>query len=70
MVNLEDREAGFYWISINGEAAEVAKWQTEWGAWLLVGRMLPLTDELGSEVEVLGPCLVPPPQPARKDSLF
>ena len=68
MVDFEDREAGFYWISINGEAAEVAQWQAEWGAWLLVGRMLPLTDELGSEVEMLSPCLVPP-QPARKAPL-
>ena len=68
MVDFEDREAGFYWISINGEAAEVAQWQAEWSAWLLVGRMLPLSEELGSEVEVLSPCLAPP-QPARKDPL-
>ena len=69
MVDLDDREAGFYWISINGQAAEVAHWQMEWSAWLLVGRMLPLTDELSNEVEMLGPCLVPPPQPACKDPL-
>lgn len=60
MIDLDDREAGFYWISINGQEAEVAQWQSEWAAWLVVGKAQPLTDEVGIEVRVLGACLVPP----------
>jgi hypothetical protein len=29
MTNLDDRESGFYWISIGGQEVEVAQWQAE-----------------------------------------
>jgi hypothetical protein len=29
MTNLDDREPGFYWISIGGQEVEVAQWQAE-----------------------------------------
>jgi hypothetical protein len=60
MIYPDDREAGFYWISINGQEAEVAQWQSEWETWLVTGRAQPLTDEVGIKVEVLSACLTPP----------
>lgn len=65
MTDPDDREDGFYWISIDGRAAEVAQWQAEWNAWLAMGRAQPLTDEHCVDLTVLGACLAPP-QPARR----
>ena len=45
MIDLDDREAGFYWISVGGQAAEVALWHLEWTSWLVVGQDQPLTDD-------------------------
>ena len=73
MIDPYDRDTGFYWISINGQAAEVAQWHVEWAAWLLAGRTQMLTDEVGAEVQVLSACLKPPsqcdsgPAPANND---
>lgn len=64
MTDPDDREAGFYWISVDGQAAEVALWQLEWTAWLVVGRDLPLTDDVGIDVQVLSACLTAPPHDA------
>jgi hypothetical protein len=62
MVDPDDREAGFYWISVGGQAAEVALWQLEWTSWLVVGQELPLTDDVAIDVRVLSARLAPPPQ--------
>lgn len=62
MSNADDRQAGFYWIIIDGQEAEVAQWQEEWAVWLVTGRLEPLTDELCINLKVLSPCLVPPEQ--------
>jgi hypothetical protein len=57
MADPDNREAGFYWISIGGQEPEVAQWQTEWGQWLVTGSTLPLADVLASEVVVLSDML-------------
>lgn len=59
----DDREAGFYWISIGGQTPEVAQWHTEWGQWLVTGSTFPLADVLASEVEMLSDMLPPPSHP-------
>jgi hypothetical protein len=56
----DDREAGFYWISIDGQEAEVAQWQAEWGQWLVAGSKMPLPDQLSESVTVLSDRLPPP----------
>ena len=56
----DDREAGFYWIGIGGQAPEVAQWHTEWGQWLVARSVQPLKDALAAEVEVLSDPLPPP----------
>ena len=61
MIDPDDREAGFYWISIRGQAPEVAQWQLEWGQWLVTGSTCPLTDAMVLEVAVLSDMLPPPP---------
>ena len=61
MIDPDDREAGFYWISVGGRAAEVALWHLEWTSWLVVGQDLPLTDDAAIDLQVLSACLVPPP---------
>jgi hypothetical protein len=63
MTDPDDREDGFYWISVGGQAAEVAQWQLEWTSWLVVGGDLPLTDAEAMDVRVLSACLVQPPTP-------
>ena len=60
MSDPEDRNTGFYWISIDGRAAEVAQWQAEWDTWLVMGRSRPLTDEQCVKLTVLGVRLAPP----------
>jgi hypothetical protein len=60
-----DREAGFYWISIGGQTPEVAQWHTELGQWLVTGNLQPLTDAVALEVEVLSDML---PLPASAPS--
>jgi hypothetical protein len=60
MTDLDDREAGFYWISIGGQEAEVAQWQTEWGRWLVTGSGTPLSDEVSAHVVMLSDLLRPP----------
>jgi hypothetical protein len=67
MIDPDDREAGFYWISLDGQEAEVAQWQGEWNTWLLMGRARPLTDEQSAHLIVLSACLAPP-HPARRSS--
>lgn len=56
----DDREAGFYWISIDCQEAEVAQWQAEWGQWLVAGCKMPLPDHLSDRVAVLSDRLPPP----------
>ena len=63
MPDPDDREAGFYWICIDGQEAEVAQWQNEWGHWLVAGSTKPLSDERASRVAVLSDCLTPPAIP-------
>jgi hypothetical protein len=63
MPDPDDREAGFYWICIDGQEAEVAQWQNEWGQWLVAGSTKPLSDERASRVVVLSDCLTPPAIP-------
>jgi hypothetical protein len=63
----DDRDAGFYWISIDSQAPEVAQWHTEWGQWLVTGCLQPLTDALASQVEVLSDMLPPPALPIPAD---
>ena len=60
----DHREAGFYWIRIDGQEAEVAQWQVEWGQWLVAGSGKPLSDETASRVMVLSDCLIVPAIPA------
>jgi hypothetical protein len=66
MTNLDDREAGFYWISIDGQEVEVAQWQAEWGQWLVTGSGMPLPDGLSALVTVLSNVLPPPTMPASR----
>ena len=44
MADPDDRDAGFYWISIDGQEVEVAQWQSEWSRWLVTGSTQPLSD--------------------------
>ncbi|RZI71324.1 MAG: hypothetical protein EOP13_18430 [Pseudomonas sp.] len=67
MIDPYDREAGFYWINLDGQEAEVAQWQVEWNTWLLVGRAQALTDEQSVHLIVLSACLAPP-HPAGRPS--
>jgi hypothetical protein len=60
MTDPDDREAGFYWISIDGQEPEVAQWQNEWGQWLVTGHKMPLTDALATKVVVLSDMLPVP----------
>ncbi|MBL6458988.1 hypothetical protein JMJ55_27025 [Belnapia sp. T6] len=60
MIDPDDREAGFYWISIGGQEPEVAQWQSEWCQWLVTGRERPLSDARSMEVVVLSSVLAPP----------
>lgn len=60
MSNPDDRDAGFYWISIDDQEAEVAQWQTEWGQWLVTGSSGPLSDAISAHVVVLSDLLLPP----------
>jgi hypothetical protein len=57
--DLDHLEDGFYWISINGQAAEVAQWQLEWGQWLVAGSTRPLQDDWPTRVMVLSDRLSP-----------
>ncbi len=66
MTNLDDREAGFYWISIDGQEVEVAQWQAEWSQWLVAGSGTPLPDQLFALVTVLSDLLPPPTIPASR----
>ena len=59
----EQREAGFYWISINGQEVEVAQWQHEWDQWFVIGSEIPLSDEIAVCVTVLSDLLPPPALP-------
>jgi hypothetical protein len=59
-----DRAAGFYWIYIEGQEAEVAQWQVEWEQWLVAGSGEPLSDETANRVIVLSDCLTVPAIPA------
>jgi hypothetical protein len=59
-----NREDGFYWISIDGQEPEVAQWQVEWSQWLVTGRKMPLPDEWSDLVMVLSDVLPPPAAPA------
>jgi hypothetical protein len=59
-----DRAAGFYWICIDGQEAEVAQWQVEWDQWLVAGSGEPLSDETANRVIVLSDCLAVPAIPA------
>jgi hypothetical protein len=68
MTNLDDREAGFYWISIGGQEVEVAQWQAEWNQWLVAGSGQPLPDELSALVTVLSDLLPPPTIPASRQA--
>ena len=60
MPDIDCRYDGFYWISIDGQVAEVAQWQVEWSQWLVAGSDRPLSDEWASRVEVLSDQLAPP----------
>jgi hypothetical protein len=60
MTDPDDREAGFYWISIGGQEPEVAQWQTEWCQWLVAGRETPLSDVRAMDLVVLSGMLPPP----------
>lgn len=60
MTDPDDRDAGFYWISIDGQEVEVAQWQTEWSRWLVTGSSQPLSDVVSAHVVVLSEML---PQP-------
>ncbi len=46
MSDPDHREAGFYWICIDGQEAEVAQWQAEWEQWLVAGSAKPLSYRL------------------------
>ena len=60
------REAGFYWVCIDGQEVEVAQWQAEWEQWLVAGSAKPLSYERASRVMVLSDRLSPPAFPASK----
>jgi hypothetical protein len=62
----DDREAGFYWISIDGQEPEVAQWQADWSQWLVAGSKMPLSDEWSELVMVLSDRLPPPAVPASR----
>jgi hypothetical protein len=64
MLDQDDRAAGFYWICVDGQEAEVAQWQAEWEQWLVTGSGKPLSDERASRVIVLSGCLPVPAIPA------
>jgi hypothetical protein len=66
MADPEDREAGFYWISIDGQEAEVAQWQTEWSRWLVTGTSQALSDTVSAHVVVLSEALPPPTAALRR----
>jgi hypothetical protein len=66
MISLDDRETGFYWISIDGLEVEVAQWQAEWSQWLVAGSGTPLSDELATRLTVLSDMLPPPAIPASR----
>ena len=53
MPDPDHREAGFYWVCIDGQEAEVAQWQAEWEQWLVAGSTKPLSDERAQRVIVL-----------------
>jgi hypothetical protein len=55
-----DLEDGFYWISIDGQEAEVAQWQVEWSQWLVAGCTRPLSDAWSTRITVLSERLSPP----------
>ena len=56
----DDREAGFYWISIGSLAAEVAQWETEGTRWLVIGSDMWLSDLRAADLIVLSDRLPPP----------
>ena len=64
------REAGFYWVCIDGQEAEVAQWQAEWEQWLVAGSAKPLSDQRGSRVIVLSDRLAAPAIPAFRDGVI
>lgn len=66
MTDPDDREAGFYWISIDGQEVEVAQWLAEWSHWLVAGSGTPLSDEVSASVVVLSDLLPPPVIPASR----
>jgi hypothetical protein len=68
MPDPDHREAGFYWVCIDGQEAEVAQWQAEWERWLVTGNAKPLSDERASRVIVLSDCLSVPAIPASQRS--
>jgi len=68
MTDPDDREGGFYWISIADQVPEVAQWQTEWTQWLVTGHELPLSDVLSRDVVVLSDLLQPPATPATRSA--
>src|SRR3954452_6047489 len=63
MPDPDHREDGFYWISVDGQEAEVAQWQMEWGQWLVAGSTRPLSDGWATRVTVLSDRLSPPAMP-------
>jgi hypothetical protein len=68
MTDLDDRESGFYWISIGDQEVEVAQWQAEWNQWLVAGSGQPLSDGLSAVVKVLSDLLLPPAVPASRQA--
>jgi hypothetical protein len=66
MIDPDNREDGFYWISIDGQEVEVAQWQAEWGYWLVAGSGTPVSDERSIRLVVLSDLLRPPAIPARQ----
>jgi hypothetical protein len=68
MPDLDELEDGFYWISIDGQQAEVAQWQVEWSQWLVAGCTKPLADDLSTRVVVLSDRLPPPTTPASRSA--
>ena len=68
MPDPDHREAGFYWICIDGQEAEVAQWQIEGERWFVAGSTKPLSDERASRVIVLSDRLTAPVIPASQRS--
>jgi hypothetical protein len=68
MPNPDQLEDGFYWISIDGQEAEVAQWQVEWSQWLVAGCTKPLADDLSTRVMVLSDRLSLPAIPATRSA--